>query len=57
MSTELYAVANTLKAGWLELKMAKWFGKKIEVVDTNKMKVTQSLYKGKLYFIDWKEQP
>ena len=55
MQHELLSVANTLKAGWLELRLAKWFGQKIEVVDTNGMKVTQAIYKGRLYFIDYED--
>jgi hypothetical protein len=53
MSNEFLSIGNTLKATWLELKLAKLFGQEIEVVDEYGMKITQSLYRGRLYFIDY----
>ena len=49
----LFAVANTLSAGWLELRLAKWFGKRLQMVYEDGTKVTLSLWKGRVYFIDY----
>lgn len=57
MNNELLSVANTLKAGWLEIRLARLFGTKIEVVDTNGTIVIQALYRGRLYFMDYKVKP
>lgn len=52
---EFLSAINTLKAGWLELRLAKWFGQKIEMVDCAGFKVTQALYRGRLYFLEFKD--
>lgn len=41
---------NTAKAGWLELKLAKMFGKKLIGRDGNSW-VMLSVWRGKRYFI------
>lgn len=46
---------NTLHASWLELKMAKLFGKKIVGHDGH-FTVHMRRYKGKIYLIDFEEE-
>ena len=47
---------NTLQATWLELKLAKLFGKKAVGRDGNTV-VTISQWRGKLYMLDCKTEP
>jgi len=51
----IYTVFNTLKASWLELKLAKWFGKRVDLWD-GKFHVTCYIRKGKYYFVSFKEE-
>lgn len=47
----LTEVTNTLSAGWLELKLAIWFGKK-ETLPEYDYRVVLSTWRGKRYLID-----
>jgi cytochrome oxidase Cu insertion factor (SCO1/SenC/PrrC family) len=51
---ELLSAINTLRAGWLELRLARLFGTRIECIGSDGMKVTQALYKGRLYLLDFR---
>lgn len=51
----LHAAFNTLKASWLELKLAKWFGRRIYLWD-GKFCVTCYIRKGKYYFVSFKRE-
>lgn len=50
---QMFAVANTLKAGWLELLMANIFGQKLEFMDEAGFKVTLAKWRGRIYFLDF----
>lgn len=53
--TVIWAGLNTLHAGWLTLRLAKWLGQKVVTRDELGTVVTLVYWRGRAYLIDFQE--